>query len=194
VVRLQSGPAIGGSLLQGGEVMIRKSRPEDFDEIYTIINNAAAAYKGVIPEDRWHDPYMTRAELQQQIDDGVVFSCYCEDDKVLGVMGIQDKNDVFLIRHAYILTISRNKGIGTKLLKELISSAEKPVLIGTWKTAKWAIGFYLKNGFKLVTEQEKVVLLRKYWSIPERQVETSVVLADGKYDGEKDRLLSLGSG
>ena len=174
--------------------MIRKTRPEDFDTIYTIINNAATAYKGVIPEDRWHDPYMTRAELQQQIDDGVKFSCYCEDDKVLGVMGIQGKNDVFLIRHAYVLTISRNKGIGTKLLKELISSAEKPVLIGTWRTATWAIGFYLKNGFKLVTEQEKVVLLRKYWSIPERQVETSVVLADGKYDGEKDRFLSHGSG
>jgi N-acetylglutamate synthase-like GNAT family acetyltransferase len=167
--------------------------PDDFDTIYTIINNAALAYQGVIPDDRWHDPYMTRTELQEQIDSGVKFSCYCEDDMVLGVMGIQDKNEVFLIRHAYVLTSSRNKGIGTKLLKELIRSAEKPVLIGTWKTATWAIGFYLKNGFKLVTEQEKVVLLRKYWSIPERQVETSVVLADGKYEEETDRLLSLGS-
>jgi N-acetylglutamate synthase-like GNAT family acetyltransferase len=194
VARLQSGLAIGGSLLRGGEVMIRKSRPEDFEAIYTIINNAATAYKGVIPEDRWHDPYMTLAELQQQIDDGVKFSCYYEDDRVFGVMGIQDKNDVLLIRHAYVLASSRNKGIGTKLLKELTSSADKPVLVGNWKTATWAIGFYLKNGFKLVTEQEKVVLLRKYWSIPDRQVETSVVLADGKYDGEKDRLLSLGSG
>jgi N-acetylglutamate synthase-like GNAT family acetyltransferase len=172
--------------------MIRKSRPDDFDAIYTIINNAAIAYKGVIPDDRWHDPYMTRTELQEQIDSGVKFFCYCEDDKVLGIMGIQDKNDVFLIRHAYVLTTSRNKGIGTKLLKELTRNSEKPVLIGTWKAATWAIGFYLKNGFMLVTEEEKEVLLRKYWSIPERQVETSVVLADRKYEGAKARLLSQG--
>jgi len=174
--------------------MIRKSRPEDFDAIYSIINNAAIAYKGVIPDDRWHDPYMTRTELQQQIDSGVEFSCYCEDDKVLGVMGIQDKSDVFLIRHAYVLTNNRNKGIGTKLLKELIHSSRRPVLIGTWKAATWAISFYLNNGFKLVTEDEKEVLLRKYWSIPERQVETSVVLADGMYESGKDRFLSQGSG
>jgi len=173
--------------------MIRKSRLGDFDAIYTIINNAAVAYKGVIPDDRWHDPYMTRTELQEQIDDGVRFSCYCEENKVLGVMGIQDKNDVFLIRHAYILTTSRNKGIGTKLLQELTRHSEKPILIGTWKAATWAIGFYLKNGFELVAEAEKEILLRKYWSIPERQVETSVVLADGKYDGEKAKLLSRSS-
>ena len=174
--------------------MIRKSRPADFDAIYTIINNAAVAYKGVIPDDRWRDPYMTRAELQQQIDGGVKFSCYCEDERVLGVMGIQDKIDVFLIRHAYVLTINRNKGIGTNLLKELIRSSQKPVLIGTWKAATWAISFYLKNGFRLVKEEEKEALLRKYWSIPERQIETSVVLADGKYEREKARLLSQGSG
>lgn len=170
--------------------MIRKSHPGDFDAIYTIINIAAVAYKGVIPDDRWHDPYMTRPELQEQIEDGVRFSCYCEENKVLGVMGIQDKNDVFLIRHAYVLTTSRNKGIGTKLLEELTRHSEKPILIGTWKAATWAIRFYLKNGFKLVAEAEKEILLRKYWSIPERQVETSVVLADGKYDGEKAKLLS----
>jgi N-acetylglutamate synthase-like GNAT family acetyltransferase len=173
--------------------MIRTSRLDDFDAIYAIINDAAIAYKGVIPDDRWHDPYMTRTELRKQIDDGVKFSCYCENDKVLGVMGIQDKNDAFLIRHAYVLTINRNTGIGTKLLKELIRSSRKPVLIGTWKAATWAISFYLRNGFHLVTEEEKEVLLRKYWSIPERQVETSVVLADGKYEGEKSKLLSSGS-
>jgi GNAT superfamily N-acetyltransferase len=171
-------------------IMIRQSRPVDFDAIYTIINNAAIAYKGIIPDDRWHDPYMTQAELHEQIDGGIKFSCYCEDDEVLGVMGIQDKNDVFLIRHAYVLTTSRNKGIGTKLLKELTRNSEKPVLIGTWKAATWAICFYLKNDFKLVTEEEKGVLLRKYWSIPERQVETSVVLADGKYEMAKAKLLS----
>ena len=174
--------------------MIRNAALDDFDTIYAIINNAALAYKGVIPDDRWHDPYMTRTELQEQIDSGVKFSCYCEDDVVLGVMGIQDKKEVFLIRHAYVNTASQNKGIGTKLLKELIRNSEKPVLIGTWKAATWAIDFYLKNGFQLVTEREKEVLLKKYWIIPDRQVRTSVVLADIKYEGEKDKLLSPRAG
>jgi GNAT superfamily N-acetyltransferase len=173
--------------------MIRTSRPADLDTIFTIINNAAIAYKGVIPDDRWHDPYMTRAELREQIDAGVKFSCCCEGDEVLGVMGIQDKNDVVLIRHAYVHATSRNRGIGTKLLEALTRSLEKPVLIGTWKAATWAIGFYLKNGFKIVTEEDKELLLRKYWSIPERQVETSVVLADGKYEEIRAKLLSPGS-
>ena len=173
--------------------MIRKSTPGDFEAIYTVINSAAVAYKGVIPADRWHDPYMTQTELRQQIDDGVKFSCCCEDDKVVGVMGIQDKADVVLIRHAYVLTTSQNRGTGTKLLEELTRKVQKPVLIGTWKAAIWAIGFYVKNGFKLVPEEEKAVLLRKYWSIPERQVETSVVLADGKYERARDRLLSPAS-
>jgi N-acetylglutamate synthase-like GNAT family acetyltransferase len=170
--------------------MIRRSTANDFEAIYKIINDAATAYKGVIPEDRWHDPYMTRTELQEQINDGVEFSCYCENDKVLGVMGIQDKTDVFLIRHAYVLTSSRNKGIGTKLLIELTRNSAKPILIGTWKAAAWAIRFYFKNGFNIVTEGEKEVLLRKYWSIPERQVETSVVLSDTKYEDKKSKLLS----
>jgi N-acetylglutamate synthase-like GNAT family acetyltransferase len=173
-------------------VLIRKALPADFDAIYKIINDAAIAYKGVIPDDRWHDPYMTQTELREQIDSGVEFSCFCENDKVVGVMGIQDKNDVSLIRHAYVLTTSRNKGIGTKLLEELTREAQKPILIGTWKAASWAISFYLKNGFKLVTEAEKGILLRKYWSIPERQVETSVVLADRNYERAKIGLLSPG--
>ncbi len=170
--------------------MIRNSLPGDFEAIYTIINNAAVAYKGVIPEDRWHDPYMTRTELREQIESGVKFSCFCEDDKVLGVMGIQDKVDVILIRHAYVLSSSQNRGTGTMLLIELTHDVQKPILIGTWKAAAWAIGFYIKNGFRLVPEEEKEVLLRRYWSIPERQIETSVVLADGKYDTAKERLLS----
>ncbi len=170
--------------------MIRRSTAGDFEAIYRIINDAARAYKGVIPDDRWHEPYMSRSELREQIEDGVEFSCYCEGDEVLGVMGIQDKRDVFLIRHAYVLTAKRNAGIGTKLLRELLRNLEKPVLIGTWKAASWAIRFYLGNGFTRVSEQEKEVLLRKYWSIPERQVETSVVLADGRYEGTKSKLLS----
>ncbi|HZS08041.1 MAG TPA: GNAT family N-acetyltransferase [Blastocatellia bacterium] len=166
--------------------MIRKGTDADFEDIFTIINDAAIAYKGVIPPDRWHEPYMTREELQEQIEDGVRFSCYVDDDEIIGVMGIQDKADVELIRHAYVRTKQRKKGIGTLLLQELIKDAKKPVLIGTWKAADWAIRFYEKHGFRLVEEEEKDRLLRKYWAIPDRQVETSVVLVDGKYKGSKD--------
>jgi len=166
--------------------MIRKGTDDDFDEIFNIINDAAIAYKGVIPPDRWHEPYMTKAELQAQIEDGVRFSCYVDNDEIIGVMGIQDKADVELIRHAYVRTKQRNKGIGTLLLQELIKDAKKPILIGTWKAADWAIRFYEKHGFRLVEEVEKNRLLKKYWAIPERQVETSVVLVDGKHKGSRD--------
>lgn len=161
--------------------MIRKCGIEDFNEIYTIINDAAAAYKGVIPEDRWHEPYMPKEELSEQIADGVEFFCYCENDGIIGVMGIQDKEEVMLIRHAYVRTSLRKKGIGSILLKHLISLSSKPFLIGTWKDASWAISFYIKNGFTLVGEKPKNILLKKYWGVPERQIETSVVLTDGKF-------------
>lgn len=161
--------------------MIRIATEKDFDEIYDVINDAAIAYKGIIPPDRWHEPYMTRAELKNQIDDGVRFSCYLDEDKIIGVMGTQDRQDVALIRHAYVVTSQRKKGIGTLLLQELVKDSRKPILIGTWKTAHWAISFYQKHGFHPVSEQEKDILLRKYWTIPSRQVETSVVLADTKY-------------
>jgi len=166
--------------------MIRKGTDEDFEEIFNIINDAAMAYKGVIPPDRWHEPYMTKEELQAQIEDGVRFSCYVDNNEIIGVMGIQDKADLELIRHAYVRTKQRNKGIGTLLLQELIKDAKKPILIGTWKAADWAIHFYEKHGFRLVAEEEKNRLLKKYWAIPDRQVETSVVLVDGKYKGSKD--------
>jgi N-acetylglutamate synthase-like GNAT family acetyltransferase len=166
--------------------MIRKATDEDFEEIFNIINDAAIAYKGVIPPDRWHEPYMTREELQSQIEDGVRFTCYVDNNEVIGVMGIQDKPDVALIRHAYVRTKQRKKGIGTLLLQELIKNAKKPILIGTWKSADWAIRFYEKHGFSLVEEEEKNHLLKKYWAIPDRQIETSVVLVDGKYKGSKD--------
>ena len=165
--------------------MIRKGTDEDFEEIFTTINDAAIAYKGLIPPDRWHEPYMTKAELQAQVDDGVRFSCYVDNNEIVGVMGIQDKADVELIRHAYVRTKQRQKGIGTLLLQELIRDAKKPILIGTWKAAEWAIRFYQKHGFRLVEEAEKNRLLKKYWAIPDRQVETSVVLVDGKYKGSK---------
>jgi N-acetylglutamate synthase-like GNAT family acetyltransferase len=161
--------------------MIRKATDEDFEEIFNIINDAAIAYKGVIPPDRWHEPYMTKEELQAQIEDGVRFSCYIDNNEIMGVMGIQDKTDVDLIRHAYVRTKQSKKGIGSLLLQELIKDAKKPILIGTWKAAHWAIRFYEKHGFRLVEEEEKNRLLKKYWAIPDRQVETSVVLVDGKY-------------
>jgi N-acetylglutamate synthase-like GNAT family acetyltransferase len=166
--------------------MIRKATDEDFEQIFNIINDAAIAYKGVIPPDRWHEPYMTKEELQAQIEDGVRFSCYVDNNEIIGVMGIQDKADVELIRHAYVRTKQRKKGVGSLLLQELIKDTKKPILIGTWATADWAINFYEKHGFRLVEEEEKNRLLKKYWAIPDRQVETSVVLVDGKYKGSKD--------
>ena len=158
--------------------MIRKCKDSDLNTIFEIINDAARTYKGVIPQDRWHEPYMSPAELRAQIDDGVVFWGLERDGQLLGVMGIQDKGDVTLIRHAYVLAKAQNRGIGKKLLQNLQSMTEKPILIGTWANASWAVSFYQKNGYTLVTEEEKNRLLRKYWSIPKRQVETSVVLAN----------------
>jgi N-acetylglutamate synthase-like GNAT family acetyltransferase len=154
---------------------------EDFDTIFDIINDAAIAYKGVIPPDQWHQPYMSKDELTAQIEDGVRFSCYVEDNEIVGVMGIQDKTDVKLIRHAYVRTRQRNRGIGKILLQELIRDSDKPILIGTWQAADWAISFYEKHGFRLVDEAEKNRLLRTYWAISDRQIETSVVLVDDKY-------------
>lgn len=157
--------------------MVSKCTPEDFETIYTIINDAAIAYKGIIPADRWHEPYMSKEELQQQMREGVEFWAYQEGEEMLGVMGIQFKGEVTLIRHAYVRTSSRNKGIGKQLLLHLSSISSTPILIGTWANASWAIEFYKKHGFRLVTPEEKNQLLKKFWSIPERQVETSVVLA-----------------
>ncbi|MFP4573177.1 MAG: GNAT family N-acetyltransferase, partial [Desulfobacterales bacterium] len=150
----------------------------DFDAIFEIINDAARAYKGIIPEDRWKEPYMPPEELVAEIEDGIVFWGIEDDGRLLGVMGIQEKGDVTLIRHAYVKTQDQKTGVGTKLLRHLEGMTEKPVLIGTWKAAAWAISFYEKNGYILVSKEEKNRLLCKYWSIPERQVETSVVLTN----------------
>jgi N-acetylglutamate synthase-like GNAT family acetyltransferase len=158
--------------------MIRVCKEADFNTIFEIINDAAQAYKGIIPQDRWHEPYMSLAELRAQIDDGIVFWGLERDGQLLGVMGIQDKGDVTLIRHAYVVSRAQRRGIGKKLLQHLQCMTEKPILIGTWATAAWAVSFYQKNGYTLVSEEEKNRLLRRYWSIPDRQVETSVVLAN----------------
>jgi N-acetylglutamate synthase-like GNAT family acetyltransferase len=158
--------------------MIRKCKESDFDTIFEIINDAAKIYKGIIPQDRWHEPYMPLSELRAEIDDGIVFWGLECDGRLLGVMGIQDKGDVTLIRHAYVTSKAQKHGIGERLLRHLQSMTDKPILIGTWAAASWAISFYQKNGYTLVSEEEKNRLLRRYWSIPERQVEASVVLAD----------------
>jgi GNAT superfamily N-acetyltransferase len=158
--------------------LIRQCNDDDFETIYEIINDAALAYKGIIPEDRWKEPYMPKEELRHEIDEGVVFWGYEEGKKLKGIMGIQDVQDVTLIRHAYVRTVERNKGIGSKLLSHLRRMTDRPILIGTWADAVWAIRFYEKHGFRLVSAEEKNRLLKKYWRIPERQVETSVVLAE----------------
>ncbi|HOT45846.1 MAG TPA: GNAT family N-acetyltransferase [Spirochaetota bacterium] len=158
--------------------MIRRCVDADFEALYTIINDAAQAYRGVIPEDRWHDPYMPREELRREINDGIRFWGHEDDGKLIGVMGIQDVADVALIRHAYVKTSERRKGIGGMLLAELVKKTGRPLLVGTWADAGWAIRFYEKHGFRLVTPEEKDRLLKKYWKIPDRQVETSVVLSD----------------
>jgi GNAT superfamily N-acetyltransferase len=158
--------------------MIRRCDDRDFELIWAIINDGAKAYKGIIPADRWTEPYMSREELRRQIDEGVVFWGHGESGTLAAVMGIQQVKDVTLIRHAYVRTSSQKRGIGAQLLSHLRGLTSTPVLIGTWADAVWAIRFYEKCGFQLVGPQDKDRLLRKYWTIPERQIETSVVLAD----------------
>jgi N-acetylglutamate synthase-like GNAT family acetyltransferase len=144
--------------------------------VLTIINAAAQRYRGVIPEDRWHDPYFSAEYLQSEIAAGVRFFAYEAGGELIGVMGVQDVDDVTLVRHAYVLPQAQRSGIGERLLQSLTATADKPVLIGTWADAAWAIAFYEKHGFVRVDSEEKTRLLRRYWDIPERQVETSVVL------------------
>lgn len=158
--------------------MIRLCSDADFSAIHSIINDAAVAYRGIIPADCWHEPYMSQVALTREIDSGVRFWGTEQDGVLVGVMGIQDVKDVTLIRHAYVRTASRRGGIGARLLEHLRTQARKPLLIGTWAAAHWAIRFYEKHGFRVVGAEEKNHLLRTYWSIPDRQVETSVVLAE----------------
>lgn len=157
--------------------MIHSLSSSDFDAILKVINDAAQAFKGVIPDDRWKKLYMSARELKEEIETGVRFSGWIEDNHLLGVAGIQSVQDTTLIRHSYVLTKCQRKGIGSKLLEHLISLAETPeILVGAWADASWAIQFYEKHGFKLVSPRKKDRLLQTYWNIPDRQVETSVVL------------------
>jgi GNAT superfamily N-acetyltransferase len=153
--------------------MIRRCTETDLDGMYSIINDAAQAYKGLIPDDRWHEPYMPMEELEGEIRDGVE-----EDCELAGVMGIQDRGVVTLMRHAYVRTARQKRGIGTRLLRQLEGLTHKPILIGTWVAAIWAVRFYKKNGYTSLSRVETEGLLRLYWSIPERQIATSVVLAN----------------
>lgn len=162
-------------------VMIRRCTDRDFERIYSVINDSAVAYRGVIPEDRLKTPYMSREELRHEIDEGVVFYGFEEEGEIQGVMGIQQVLDVTLIRHAYVCTARRNRGIGGKLLSHLRQMTDKPILIGTWTDASSAVRFYEGRGFKLVSESEKNLLLRRYWNVPDRQIDTSVVLAEDRW-------------
>jgi len=161
--------------------MMRRCDDRDFELIWAIINDGAKAYKGIIPADRWAEPYMSCEELRRQIDEGVVFWGYEEAGALVAVMGLQQVRDVTLIRHAYVRASSQKRGIGGQLLSHLRGLTSAPVLIGTWADAVWAIHFYERYGFQLVSLQEKYGLLRKYWTIPERQIEASVVLADSRW-------------
>jgi len=161
-------------------VSIRKSRAADATAMLAIVNAAARAYRGVIPADRWRQPYMPADELDEEIADGVIFWVAEEQERLVGMMGIQDRQEVALVRHAYVEPGAQRMGVGTSLLRQVLSLAGKPVLVGTWADASWAIEFYRRNGFSLVPDKEKDRLLRRYWSIPDRQIETSVVLVDSR--------------
>lgn len=145
--------------------------------ILAIINDAATAYKGVIPADRWHEPYMSIGELEAEIAAGVRFTGYSFDGRLVGVMGSQSVRNVRLIRHAYVLSRFQGRGIGSALISQLRDSGTSPILIGTWAAATWAIRFYECHGFSLVPQAATASLLKAYWSVPERQIATSVVLA-----------------
>ena len=171
-------------------MVIRPCTPRDFPAILRIVNAAAEAYRGVIPADCWHEPYMDAAELEREIAAGVEFSACETDDQVLGVMGIQPVRNVDLIRHAYVVPGSQRHGVGGTLLKRLREGSRRQVLVGTWAAATWAVRFYEKNGFALVGDEAKALLLRSYWTIPDRQVEVSVVLASPALSLDEARKLA----
>jgi GNAT superfamily N-acetyltransferase len=161
--------------------MIRECAAADLCALDEVINDAAQAYRGIIPQDRWREPYMPMEELKSEIAAGVRFWVFESGGALLGVMGIQDKGEVELIRHAYVKTAKRKQGIGTELLRHIEKLARKPILLGTWIDATWAIAFYEKNGYRRLSRRDTERLLGRYWSIPERQMETSVVLANAAW-------------
>jgi GNAT superfamily N-acetyltransferase len=162
--------------------MICKLANADFQTILDVINDAAVAYGGKIPADCWREPYMSAQELRGEIESGVQFYGYVENEVLIAVMGFQPIKDVTLIRHAYTLTSHQRQGFGNELLNYLLGLTQtNRILVGTWETASWAIRFYQKHGFKLLSRHETDKLLMKYWNIPKRQVETSVVLEQERH-------------
>jgi GNAT superfamily N-acetyltransferase len=156
---------------------IRRCRDDERPAILAIVNAAAEAYRGVIPADRWHEPYMPAEDLDREIAAGVEFWGYEDGGALVGVMGIQPVRDVTLIRHAYVDPAYQRGGVGGALLEHLARRTASPLLVGTWADAVWAIRFYQRHGFQLVPPDRKRKLLATYWTIPDRQIETSVVLA-----------------
>ena len=160
--------------------MIRDCGPTDVEAVFEVINDGAAAYRGIIAPDCWHEPYMPREELRGELAAGVRFAGYYDDAGALaGVMGLQDVQDVALIRHAYTRTSQQRRGIGAALLAHMRARTARPVLLGTWRAATWAVRFYEGQGFRLVPKERTPDLLRRYWKIPERQLDESVVMGDG---------------
>jgi GNAT superfamily N-acetyltransferase len=162
-------------------LLIRPCRADERERIHEIVNEAAEAYRNAIPVDCWHEPYMPMQQLDSEIAAGVRFWGYESEGELIGVMGIQKVRDVDLIRHAYVVSNQQGRGVGSALIKHIQNLATRPMLVGTWADARWAIRFYERHGFRLVTPAEKEVLLRRYWSIPDRQIETSVVLASDSF-------------
>jgi GNAT superfamily N-acetyltransferase len=165
--------------------MLRACTDADLDAILAVVNDAAQAYKGVIPADCWHEPYMDYAELEAEIAAGVRFWGWEEGGGLAGVMGLQDRGEVDLIRHAYVRTRDRRRGIGARLLAHVERLSEKPILIGTWAAARWAIDFYEKHEYRVLAREDTERLLRRYWRVPERQIATSVVLASARWGARR---------
>ena len=156
---------------------VRPCREDELTTVLDIVNAAAEAYRGAIPPDRWHEPYMSMAELRRDVAAGVECWGYEDDGALVGVMGIQPVQDVALVRHAYVRPGAQRRGVGAALIEHLRRRSGRPMLVGTWAAASWAIAFYRRHGFELVPAERAAALLRRYWSVPERQIETSVVLA-----------------
>lgn len=174
--------------------LIRPCAPADRGDMLAIINAAAEAYRGVIPDDLWHEPYMSAEELTSELADGVMFSGYVIHGRLVGVMGMQRRHELVLVRHAYVLPEWQGRGVGSILLDHLRRSVERPILIGTWRAAEWAIRFYERHGFVRVADDDVAPLLHAYWTVPERQIAASVILASPPLSRETAGLLIATAG
>ncbi len=172
--------------------MIRQCEATELETIYEVINDATEAYRGVIAPDCWHEPYMSREELAREYAARIVFFGAYEARRLAGVMGLQLVGDVALLRHAYVRTTAQHRGLGAALLANVRGQTDRPMLIGTWRAASWAVRFYEGRGFRLVPQEDKASLLRRYWTVPDRQIEESVVLGDGRWFARNGHPASRG--